>query len=313
MILLFSSVNRDELFAALSNAKVEWIILSILMFIPQTVAIGYRWTLIAKPLARISLKEAVRQVLASSCLNLVLPSKLGDLAKGVFLYRQKKCGWEEGFQIVVFEKLLDLAALSAIMVCASLVVWPGPVPLQLMVLLGCFVVGVVALVYFTPYGAAVFQGVLPKKKKSGIVGKVLGLVEAGPKVMTLIHGKGSRSTALVGWSLLIWSLHLIQILFFFFALSIPVSAFAVLLKMPMAIFVGLLPLSLAGFGTREWAIVLLFQSETVSVASLIAVGVLFSSRYFFPALAGLLFVQRYYGLSQAAANRPQTTLKAKAK
>ncbi len=274
-------------------------------------AIGHRWTLIARPLARISLKEAIRQVLASSCLNLVLPSKLGDLAKGVFLYRQKKCGWEEGLQIVVFEKLLDLAALSFLMVLAALIVWPQQIILQLMVLLGLAVVCLVGTIYFTPYGAAVFSRILPKKKKTGFVGKVLGLVEAGPKVMNLIHGKGARSLTLVGWSLGIWSLHLLQILFFFIALNIPVSAFAVLLKMPMAIFVGLLPISLAGFGTREWAIVLLFQSPEVSAASLIAVGVLFSSRYIFPALAGLLFVQRYYGLSQAAAKGSQKKRQAK--
>ena len=296
-----ASVNTAELGSALRGASLLWVALSLFMFIPQTMAIAYRWTLIARPLARIPLQEAVRQVLASSCLNLVLPSKLGDLAKGVFLFRQGKCGWEEGIQIVVFEKLLDLAALSALMLLASCVIWPEVLLLQGVLLIGLGVVTAVALIYFSPLGAKLIRALLPNRKGKGILSKVIGLVEAGPKVMELIRGSGGRKTALVLWSLGIWMLHLIQIVMFFFAIGVPVTVMEILLKMPMAMFVGLLPISLAGFGTREWAIVLLFQSQTVTAAMLVAVAVLFSSRYLIPAAFGLLFFQRYYGLSKIKA------------
>lgn len=310
-MILFVTVDRQELYNALSSADPFWVLLSVIMFFPQTLAIGYRWVLIAKPLARISLKEAVRQVLASSCLNLVLPSKLGDLAKGVFLYRQKKCGWEEGFQIVFFEKFLDLAALSIFMIMAALFIWPSRPEQLLMILLGFVLLGFVIVVYFTPYGAAFFRLFVPKKKQTGFFAKIAAITESAPKVMTLIQSTGSRKYSLIGWSLTIWALHLIQIVFFFFAIGVPVSALEVILKMPMAMFVGSLPITMAGFGTREWAIVYLFESETVTAASLLAVGVLFSSRYIFPALVGLLFVQRYYGLSQQAQKRNQLNRKRK--
>ncbi|MEQ8819066.1 MAG: lysylphosphatidylglycerol synthase transmembrane domain-containing protein [Sumerlaeia bacterium] len=299
--LLISSVDRGALLQVIGGANLWWFALALAMFIPQTLAIAHRWSLIVEPIAPISEREAGRQVLASSCLNLVLPSKLGDLAKGVFLYRQGRCRFEDGLQIVVFEKLLDLAALSGLMVIGWLIAPRSDWWVLATLGLGLVVMGAVWTIYFVKRGGSVVEGVLPGfVTKHPKFGKLDGLLKAGPRVMALIHGDARRKWSIVAWSFTIWLLHLAQIAFFFFCLRADAGFFEVLARVPIAIFAGLLPLAIAGVGVRDWAIVAIFGSATNPRAVLVGVGLLVSLRYVIPAAAGLLFFNRYLGAAREA-------------
>jgi len=288
-------VDLGQLFRILVSVDFFWIVLAILMFVPQTIAIAWRWQYLVSPVARISFAEAGRQVVSSSCLNLILPSKMGDLAKGVFVYQKGDCGLQQGMQLVVFEKFMDLAALSSLMLVASLFAWPNHPILWAVLLLGAFVVLVVFLMYYTPFGSALLIRMIPgfiAKKKIGI--KIKELFTQAPEIMSLLHADTKNKTTIIGSSLGIWVLHLIQVVCFFKALSIPVSTISVLIKMPMAIFSGLLPFTIAGFGIRDWTIIALFETDDVSRVALVAVGVLFSYRYIMPALVGAPYAGYYF-------------------
>ncbi len=292
--VLIATVDFDALMNVLLGAHLGWFTVAVFFFVPQTLAIAWRWAMISEPIARIHWREAGRQVLASSCLNLVLPSKLGDLAKGVFLYRQGRCRLDDGLHIVVFEKLLDLAALSAWMVIGWILV-PSMASWVLGVLaLGLVIIGTVWLTYFTPVGTrlllAMIPGFMRRKKK---LAKVVEIFESGPRVMQLVHADGRRRNRIIGWSFIIWALHLAQIYCFFKTLGAQVDVFEVFARMPIAIFAGLMPLSIAGVGVRDWALVTVFASEENTRAILVGVGLLVSLRYVFPALAGMNFMPKY--------------------
>jgi uncharacterized protein (TIRG00374 family) len=306
LAILLWRVDARAVLDILSGIHLGWFLLAMVFFVPQTVVIAWRWQLISRPLARLSMRESLRQVLASNTLNLVLPSKLGDLTKGVFLHRRGSCRLSEGMHIVVFEKLLDLASLCAWMIVGWFIL-PSFVPWVLAILvMGASLIAVVLVVYFSRRGSALIFSSLPGRVlQHPKLAKLREVLASGPRVMALVHADGPRRNLILGSSFLIWLLHLLQIACFFQCVRADVTLFQVVAIMPIAIFAGLLPLSLAGIGVRDWAIVALFASPTNSPALLASVGLLVSLRYVVPAACGLPFVPRYFLASrQAMAARP---------
>ncbi|MEE9195587.1 MAG: UPF0104 family protein, partial [Alphaproteobacteria bacterium] len=95
-------------------------------------------------------------------------------------------------------------------------------------------------------------------------------------------------------SVVIWFLHLLQIWIFILALGAWTPFLANLALAPLAILAGLLPLTLAGIGTRD-AMLILFYAPYMAAPSGAALGILCTLRYVLPALAGLPFLGQYLG------------------
>src|SRR4030095_14820664 len=98
-------------------------------------------------------------------------------------------------------------------------------------------------------------------------------------------------------SVFIWFLHLLQIWMFILALKAWAPFLANLALSPLAILAGLLPLTFAGVGTRDAALVL-FYKPYFDAPTAAALGILCTARYVLPAIAGLPFVSQYFGLVQ---------------
>ena len=96
-------------------------------------------------------------------------------------------------------------------------------------------------------------------------------------------------------SVFIWFLHLLQIWMFILALKAWTPFLSNLALSPLAILAGLLPLTFAGVGTRDAALVL-FYAPFFDAPTAAALGVLCTGRYFLPALGGLPFVPQYLQL-----------------
>jgi hypothetical protein len=136
-----------------------------------------------------------------------------------------------------------------------------------------------------------------------------------PKLVSLEHGwreavnglwrRPGRGLLIVLISLASWVVQFVQIWLFALALGTAVPLAANLALAPLAILVGLLPFTLAGIGTRDAALILLYQpymAEPVAAA----LGLLFTLRYLLPALAGLPFLAQYMAVVRRsrAAGRP---------
>jgi uncharacterized protein (TIRG00374 family) len=98
-------------------------------------------------------------------------------------------------------------------------------------------------------------------------------------------------------SLFIWFLHLVQIWMFTVAIRWSVPFLANLALSPLAILAGLLPLTFAGVGTRDAALVFFYaklaapgQHPYMTEAAAAALGVLCTLRYVLPAILGLPFL-----------------------
>lgn len=93
-------------------------------------------------------------------------------------------------------------------------------------------------------------------------------------------------------SLLLWFFNLIQIYFFFLCFAYFPDIELVLGLVPIAILVGMIPITIAGMGTRDTALIVLFSGYAPS-SLILGVGILCSLRYWIIALVGLPFVRGY--------------------
>ena len=98
-----------------------------------------------------------------------------------------------------------------------------------------------------------------------------------------------RLAAVLGVSFVLWGVHLLQFQLAAWAAGASASPVLLASRIPMAIFVGLLPVSFAGIGTRDAALVYLLAPEVGAPVAL-ALGAFATLRYLVPAGLGLLVV-----------------------
>jgi uncharacterized membrane protein YbhN (UPF0104 family) len=102
----------------------------------------------------------------------------------------------------------------------------------------------------------------------------------------------ARLARVAGTSVCIWFLHLLQIWMFMLALRAHTPLLASLALSPLAILAGLLPLTFAGVGTRDAALIFFFRHQ-LDTPTAAALGILCTMRYVLPAIGGLPFIPDY--------------------
>ena len=122
--------------------------------------------------------------------------------------------------------------------------------------------------------------------------RLLTLLESWEDILARWKAHQARLTGIVLLSVGLWLLHLVQIYLFFLALHSHVAAKTVFAYVPLSIFIGVLPLTIGGMGTRDSALILLFAPYESAVV-MAGVGLLCSLRYWMDTLLGLPFFQRY--------------------
>lgn len=108
---LYVWVDGYEVAAALWDLHWGWMAAALAFFVPQTWLSALRWQALVADRVQISTSQSVRMTLASSALNLVLPSKLGDFSKAMML-PQAEPAWRWTFAgRIALEKAADVSAL----------------------------------------------------------------------------------------------------------------------------------------------------------------------------------------------------------
>lgn len=277
-VLVFFFIFRDVPFAAVGE------ILRGARFLPLVA--GFAITLAFPPLSaarwrcvmegmgcRIALRESMGLVLASWTLSIFTPSKGGDLAKAYFLRGRFPVSSVLGSVLAV--RLVDTLVLLAFCLAGSLVFGWRALSIASAVVLGLGLAGAAGLLAIR----------LPVPARLRL--KVDRLLEA-------VRVLAKRPRLLLIVALLAaanWSASIAQTWLFYRALSVAVPVAQVVAALPAAIFVGLLPVTIAGMGTRDAALIRLMAGHALPAVSL-SVGILYSlCGYWLPGLAGLPFLR----------------------
>jgi glycosyltransferase 2 family protein len=293
LAFLWWSVDPAAIAAAARATSPRWFWGAIAVTIPLTLATAWRFAALSS--GSVGAGEALRLILAASTLNMVLPSKMGDLAKAWILRRDGTMNGGRALALVVLEKLLDLWSLVAVGAIALAVTRPAlpggdaSLALALLVLWG----GAAALLLPMLAGRRALAPLLMLTQRIGkLHAKLTGLLGDWDELIGWFWANPPRALAMLAGSLLLWVGHIVQIWLFASAIgAVPLGltmTFSVI-----AILAGLLPFTFAGMGTRDAALVLLF-APWLGAGGAALLGLCATLRYLIPALAGLPFVSAFW-------------------
>ncbi len=288
---IYWRIDRDALWITLRDANVWWLIGSLGMIIPLMTVTAWRLRLLMPHPEKLSLAEAVRLTLIAAVLNMVLPSKMGDLVKAYAVADRCGVSGSLALSLAVFEKAWDMASLLAW--CAvALLIFPGDaVSLRLVGgVISILLILTILLLTPGPFPRTIFRMarlILPRRLSPRLISleaawhEVVGYAWCHRQIWLVIFS-----------SIVLWFFHLAQIWAFAHALLAPVPFVANLALAPLVILAGLLPFTLAGVGTRDAAIIVLY-APYMPPAVAAGLGILCTMRYVIPALMGIPFIGAY--------------------
>ncbi len=288
LIAIFSRIDPQSFLERFTDINWSWFVLSMLVFVPIYIM---RCAVLRILLdGEIGFGNALRSILAGDALNMILPSKGGDLAKGGLIYRHVDADLKTCFSVVLLERVLDVTALALILLAGAAILGDASKPQSAAVLIGlAFLLG--SATYFTFH----LWNIRSDRIKS--------LVSRLPKVTDFIDTSRTFVRKLVGskkfpplFSLVIamWLVNVFQFYCFFQVLDYQGPWTAVLAYVPAVIFIGLLPITVAGLGTRDLALIFFFLPWAPPELTA-GVGLLSHLRYLLPSLVGGGITYLYIG------------------
>jgi uncharacterized protein (TIRG00374 family) len=292
LVIIYYQIDLQKLITVFKHSQIGWMTISLSMVVPLTALTSWRLQQLMPKGQVLDFWEANRLILAASVLNMLLPSKMGDLAKAYFMKQRGHLDGSLSLSLVIFEKACDL--LSLLFWCVfGLIVYP--IKNWLFWLMTCSVaLGLLAgilLLSSTKFSQFFFK-TLAHIAPNKIAEKLENLQISWGEMQNYFWSDKVQLTKITIVSIFIWFLHLLQIWLFILALGAWTPFLANLALSPLAILAGLLPLTFAGIGTRDAALIAFYQPY-FDAPTAAALALLCTSRYLLPALGGLPFLGQY--------------------
>jgi uncharacterized protein (TIRG00374 family) len=283
---IYWRIDVQALLGTLAQAHIVWLCAALAIVVPTTGLAAWRLKRLAPPAAGIDFRSAVRLTLAASALNMVLPSKMGDIAKAHFIRKDGLVDGALALSVTVLEKALDLLALLAW--CAFGLAVYEPKTTTSWAALAAILTGLAIGIWAIGSSRSAELGANLTRRIAGrrLQEITLKLSEGWSAARAQWLAKPRHVTLVAATSLLIWFLHLFQIWLFILALRAWAPLLDSLALTSLAILIGLLPFTFAGVGTRDAALIFLY-SPFFDGATGAALGVLCTVRYLLPGLLGL--------------------------
>jgi uncharacterized protein (TIRG00374 family) len=288
LVLLYTQIDLQALGQHLSHMSIASFLLALSFFIPQLFVTTLRWRYMVQDICPMGTLEAAQLILAGKALNAFVPSKLGEMSKAYFLKTHSHLPLPHGIALVLLEKVFDTVGLCALLLVGVLLIsHVGFVEVAAVAgaLMGLGI-GTGLCVCRLHRVCQWLQG------KQGIVQRIIPLLASWDGILGHWRQAGCRLTGIIFLSCGLWFLHLMQIYLFFVSLHSTVGLTRVFAYVPIGLFIGLLPVTIGGMGTRDAALILLFAPYE-SAAVMAGIGLLCSLRYWLDTLLGLPFFQRY--------------------
>ena len=282
VILLYSFIDFGAILTVLARADFAALGLSLVLLVGLVFASALRLKLLGAGAGMtIAAGQAIEATFAANAINLFVPGKMGDVLKASLLAHDDTAKLGVAVGLGVWEKISDLAML--LLIAALSFALSSNVPAAL-VLAG---------------GGLSGLGFLLLSRPLAFVSSRLGILKkAGPvwaQIVSSLLANPRRVLVLLGLSAAIWFGHVVQIALMMSAMGVATDlagwiGYAALL--PIAIVAGLVPLTFAGVGTRDAALVLLFGTA-IGPENAAALGILFWLRYLVPGVLGLPLLPKF--------------------
>ena len=275
IIWLLLRIDYEQALKMLLSSRKEYILMAFLFISTTPFFCVIRWigVLNSQKSIKVNYFQALYIVIIANILNCFLPSKSGDVIKAAFIRQQ--CGLSSGFGTVVLERLIDLFILGMLgiygfVVCR--VFWGLCVGITLILA----VLATFAITFFFPLY------IVPERVR-------LAATNFKNVFLNWAQNPSSIAQSFLG-SIGNWLLAGLSICSLGLAINDQVNFGYLLSVYPLAIIIGLLPISISGLGTRDAAFVFLLSTYmTREQATLVGFGYSLLG-YWYIAVFGLLIL-----------------------
>jgi len=292
IVLLYWQVDLNQVSHTLLHSNPIWLSLGLLLVIPTTLLSAFRLTFLSIDSNKINYSSALKLTLAASVMNLVLPSKMGDVAKSAFIVKDKGVAYSKAVPLVIFEKANDFLALLLWCIVGLVFLQSDQGMYMVLLALSLFLFTIMTLTMtsgkFSNWVFRLLLLILPKR----LATKADSFQQGWHDVSGIVKRDMGKFLSLSLMSVFLWFLHLLQIWLFIMALTSDVGFMISLAITPIVIFAGLMPLTFSGVGIRDLAFVY-FYATYFSAEIGVALGILTTLRYILPAIVGIPFFSHY--------------------
>jgi len=287
-VVILIKIDVNELKYYFQHINLMYFFISIILFFPIIFTNAERWRIIISKEYNIRRREAIKLTLVGLTFSAITPSKLGDLTKAYFI--KDHLNLKRGIASIFFEKSLDLFSLCSFSLIGVLLSGTfdkvsAPILIFSLITISAVIVSLV----FNLGNIKIFKSLLDILERNKKIGDItidfytfIADIKGDKKILSIVFFM----------SLILWFFNLTQIYFFFLCFAYFPRIELVFGLVPIAILIGLIPVTIAGMGTRDSALIVLF-SEYAPNSLIFGVGILCSLRYWIIALAGLPFVRGY--------------------
>lgn len=277
--VLIMMVDVNNAITVLSNANALLLIYAGFISLLFPVLCAIRWQILCALLKTpLTFVESFQMIMAAWPLGALTPAKSGDLIKVVFL--QDKLPYSTTTGIVFAERIIDVFVLGlfALIFGWMLSIYAGMFT-GIVIVSGVFVFFILAFSGFT--------NIIPKSFRQKADNAALA-----SRVMF------SHPIAFI-WIVIVtafnWFLSCYQTWICYAALNTDVPLSYIIGALPVTIFAGLLPITPAGMGTRDSAVMVLFQDYAPAEINL-SIGILYSIYgYWLLSILGIPFMKSALG------------------
>jgi uncharacterized protein (TIRG00374 family) len=246
-----------------------WPLLVCLVLIPPQVFIkSERWRfLLCLQGHQLKALDSFMIYMSATLFGSITPGRAGELAK---VYYLKKQGMAVGraFSSVIIDRVFDLYFLGLIASTGLIALNPWP---------GANTLGGLGLLMLI-LGPALSSFILKKNRKtpyvdsdserSGLQGKILSLISEVNEGIKSIKGSGqfrSSFLTILGYAIFYYQFYLVAQAF-----QLPLSYMQIVFVMAFSSLVGLVPVTIAGIGTREATLLIFLSPMNISLESVLA-------------------------------------------
>lgn len=274
--LLFTKIDFYSVVSVLLSSNPPWLVIALILSLSSVTISAKRWQTLLKKLGyNFQYKECFYLILGTLPLTSITPLKMGDAIKAYYL--KGKIPSIKTIGAVVTERTFDILCLTLFSLIGMIFYKKYELASIVFIILVCIAV-IFILAHFT------FRLPIKNSWNERIQSLLL--------LLRLLTRHKTAFCLVFFYSLLIWFISIAQTLTFFYAVGINVPFLFTIANIPIAIFIGLIPITLGGMGTRDAAIIFLF-SDFATPEKLLGAGILFSIfRYWLLSLLGLPFMRK---------------------
>lgn len=256
LYVILRQVNMDILKLSLKSLNIWWIVSAVMLYTVDMLIRAYKWREMLKDNGIcISIRESFFAYNLGNTMNIVIPAKIGDIARSYYLKKKYGNGYSSTLPSIFLDRILDVLGGYIVLLVSSLYVL-GAVNMPQW-FYSLIIIGVICLIAVFIVMAYMVKN--REKVKSIKNTNVKNLVSAFIDVLEGSVKNRIKFVKLIVYTSISWLCDGLIAFLVFLALGQKVSPFAVVFAAMVATLTKVFPVTPGGIGVFEGTMVIIFS------------------------------------------------------